>query len=197
MIRIPNSARKGLRGFFKKEDGTAAIELIILVPTLTFITFSMITFVGAFKAKTQATRATTVITDMISREVAPVTPTYMTGVQGLLDNLVKSDDTPNFRISAFTYDEDTEAYKVAWSKDSGLYPALTDAGLNNESDRLPMIKDGQRAILVETWIDYTPITDSGLPGPQEFENFMVTSMRFVPQLCFLPSEDAGAADAEC
>jgi len=110
---------------------------------------------------------------MISREVTPITPEYMTGVDALLKTLIRGDDTPNFRITAFTYDNESAQYGVAWSQDSGLYPALDDTGLNAEAHRLPLIKDGQRAILVETWIDHTPVTGDGIPGVQEFENFMV------------------------
>jgi len=76
MIRFPKSPLKSLSGFFKKEDGTAAVELVVLVPVLSFITFSMVTFTMAFKEKTQAIRATSVVTDMISREVTPITPEY-------------------------------------------------------------------------------------------------------------------------
>lgn len=197
MIRFPKSPLKSLSGFFKKEDGTAAVELVVLVPVLSFITFSMVTFTMAFKEKTQAIRATSVVTDMISREVTPITPEYMTGVDALLKTLIRGDDTPNFRITAFTYDNESAQYGVAWSQDSGLYPALDDTSLNAEAHRLPLIKDGQRAILVETWIDHTPVTGDGIPGVQEFENFMVASMRFVPQLCFLPSETATVESAQC
>jgi len=128
---------------------------------------------------------------------APITPEYMTGVDALLKTLIRGDDTPNFRITAFTYDNESAQYGVAWSQDSGLYPALDDTSLNAEAHRLPLIKDGQRAILVETWIDHTPVTGDGIPGVQEFENFMVASMRFVPQLCFLPSETATVESAQC
>ena len=181
--------------FRKDEHGSAAVELTFMVPALAFITFSMITFFSAFRAQTHATRTATVVTDMISREISPITPAFLGGVEGVMKEMVRTDDTPEFRVTSFTYDEDDDSYSVSWSKDNGL-GALDDGGLNAVADRLPVLRDGQRALLIQTAIDYTPAFDVGL-GNRTFENFNVSAPRFVPQLCYISSENADPQTAEC
>lgn len=181
--------------FRKNESGSAGVEIAFLVPALSLIAFSTVVFFSAFRAQSQATRTATVVTDMISREIAPVTPALLNGVEGLMKEMVHSDDTPEFRITAFTYDADSESYAVSWSKDNGLGP-LDDGSLNQVADQLPVLRDGQRAILVETAVDYSPALDIGI-GERRFENFNVTASRFVPQLCFISDESADPQSAQC
>jgi len=190
---------KSLRGaydrFRKDDNGSAAVELTFMVPALALITFSMIVFFSAFRAQTHATRTATVVTDMISREIAPVTPAFLQGVEGLMKTMVHSDETPEFRVTAFTYDAEEETYAVAWSKHNGL-GSLDDGSLNAVADQLPVLRDGQRALLVQTAIDYTPALDVGI-GSQRFENFNVTAPRFVPQLCYMSDPNGDPETAEC
>jgi hypothetical protein len=195
MIHL-NRIRAAAAGFRKSENGTASVELLFMVPLLSLITFSMVTYFAAFRAQTHATRAATVMTDMVSREVAAVTPAYLEGVEGLMKTLVRTDDTPDFRLTAFTYDVDDEAYAVAWSKDTGLYGSMDDTSINAVANQLPLLRDGQRAILLETSVDYTPILDIGL-GIRTFENFNVVAPRFVAQLCFMENENDDPTTAVC
>lgn len=182
--------------FRKEENGSVAVELVFMVPALTLVLFSMVTFFAAFRAQTHATRAATVITDMVSREVAAVTPEFLEGVDGLMKTMILTDDNPDFRVTAFIYDEDDDDYSVSWSKDNGELGTLDDAGLNAVSHRLPMMKDGQRALLIQTSVDYDPILNIGI-GTRRFENFNVAAPRFVPQLCFMESLNADPQTAEC
>lgn len=195
MITMPR-IRAAAAGFRKSDDGSASIELLFMVPLLSLITFSMVTYFAAFRAQTHATRAATVMTDMVSREVAVITPAYLQGVEGLMKTLVHTDQNPDFRLTAFTYDADNSVYQVAWSKDNGAMGPLDDTAINEVAHRLPMLKDGQRAILMETSVEYTPLLDIGL-GKRTFENFTVAAPRFVPQLCYMVDENADPQSAEC
>lgn len=195
MIHIPR-IRTAVAGFRKSENGSASVELLLMVPLLSFITFSMVTFFAAFRAETDATRAATVLTDMVSREDTPVTPEFLAGVEGLMKTLIRSDPDPEFRLTAFTYDADDKSYLVAWSKDTGKYGSMDNTDINDVSDRLPILKDGQRAILMETSVNYEPMLDIGL-GTRTFENFNVSAPRFVAQLCYMESASADVETARC
>jgi hypothetical protein len=195
MIPMPR-IRAAAAGFRKSDDGSASIELLFMVPLLSLITFSMVTYFAAFRAQAHATRTATVITDMVSRETAAITPNYLDGVESLMKTLVHTDDNPDFRLTAFTYDGVDEVYTVAWSKDNGAMGPLDNAAINEVSNRLPFLKHGQRAILVETSVDYTPLLDIGL-GTRTFENFTVAAPRFVPQLCYMEDPDADVQTAQC
>lgn len=199
MMRFPQTLRSRVKAFRDDETGNASVELALMVPLLAVITFGLITFFTAFKAKTQATRAATVIADMVSRETNPITPTYLTGISGLMDTMVETDDTPEYRLTAFTWNKNKNEYRVRWSKHDSSQGSLNHAGLNAVADKLPVLKHGQRAILVETWIDYDPLHKSA--GLSEegttFENFLVAAPRFVPQLCWLKDENDNTITPKC
>ena len=61
MMRFPHTLRGHAKAFREDESGNSNIELVFMVPLLAAITFGLITFFTAFKAKTQATRAATVV----------------------------------------------------------------------------------------------------------------------------------------
>lgn len=187
--------RGAAQRFRKDENGSAAVEMAFMIPALAFISFMTITFFSAFRAQTHATRTATVVSDMISREITPITPAYLEGVEGVMKAMVRSDDTPEFRVTSFTYDAEGDEYIVAWSKDNGM-GELDSGALNALSDKLPVLRNGQRALLVQTAIDYTPTLDVGI-GARRFENFNVTAPRFIPQLCFVSDPNNAVQTAEC
>ena len=198
MMRFPQTLRRKVKSFHDDETGNASIELVFMVPLLATITFGLITFFTAFKAKTQATRAATVITDMVSRETNPITPTYLSGISELMDTLIETDATPEYRLTAFTWNDRYQEYRVRWSKNDGGQGTMTHADLNAVSDQLPTLKKGQRAILVETWVDYEPLTTIGYgEGTTTFENFLVAAPRFVPQLCWMQDINDTSTNPQC
>ena len=197
MMRFPQTLRRKVAAFHEDESGNGAVELLLMVPVLSLITFGLITYFSAYQAKTHATRAATVIADMISRETNPITPNYMTGVSGLLDTMIRSDDDPQYRLTAFTWNRRSEDYRVRWSKNDGDQGTLTREKLNLVADRLPELKHGQRAILVETWVDFDAMSNVGMDGTTTFENFLVAAPRFVPQLCWSTDENADRTEARC
>lgn len=198
MMRFPQTLRNRVKAFRNDETGNASVELALMVPLLGVITFGLITYFSAFKAKTEATRATTVVADIVSRETNPITPTYLTGISGLMDTLIRSDNTPEYRLTAFTWSKNKNEYRVRWSKHDSSYGTMSHADLNAVADQLPTLKKGQRAILVETWVDYDPLHNLGYSDEAtEFENFIVAAPRFVPQLCWLASETDPSINPKC
>ena len=197
--------------FKKNESGSASVELVFMVPLLAFITFAIVTYFAAFRAQTHATRAATVMTDMVSRERAAITPEYIAGLEGLMKTLVYTRDDyvdsdtgevtsttpPEFRLTVFSFDEENDTFDVSWSKANGTYVEMTPTAMNAVSDRLPNLGDGQAAILVETRVNYNPLLKMVGLGTQSFENFNVAIPRFVPQLCFMEDENADPTTAQC
>jgi hypothetical protein len=60
--------------------------------------------------------------------------------------------------------------------------ALTTANLADLTTHLPIMSDGDSAILVETTVPYTPPVSYGLE-PSTIDQFIVTRPRFLPKLC--------------
>ncbi len=197
MMRFPQTLRRRIKDFHESESGSSNIELALLVPLLAVITFGLLTFFQAFKAKTQATRAATVVSDMVTRETNPITPEYLAGIEGLMDTIIESDANPEYRLTAFTWNKRSEDYRVRWSKERGDQPVLTRTALNEVADQLPTLKHGQRAILLETWVDYEPMTNFGMTEATTFKNFLVAAPRFVPQLCWMGANVTDPTQAKC
>lgn len=198
MMRFPQTLRSSAKAFREDESGNSNVELVFMVPLLAVITFGLITFFTAFKAKTQATRAATVVADMVSRETNPITPNYLDGISELMDTMIETDETPEYRLTAFTWNKNKQEYRVRWSKHDSSHGSLSHADLNAVADRLPTLKKGQRAILVETWVDYGALHHAaGLAEETTFENFLVAAPRFVPQLCWLSSENDPTINPKC
>lgn len=197
MMRFPQTLTRGLKAFRSDERGNANVELVFMVPLLATILFGLLTFFTAFQAKTEATRTATVVSDMVTRETNPLTPNYLEGISSLMDTMIESDEDPEYRLTAFTWNNTAQEYRVRWSKERSSKSSLTSTELNTMAAKLPTLKHGQRAILLETWVDYTPLTHFGMSDATQFENFLVAAPRFVPQLCWLADANADPVTARC
>lgn len=177
-----------------EEDGSVAIETILMIPLMVWVYLGMVQFFHAYKHQGIAFKANLTIADMFSREADYVSPEYIDGAKSLLDFLARIDDEPDLRVTALRWVEDDDEYQVSWSKTRGSYPELTTADLQNEEDRIPIMYDNEMALLVETWVDYDPPFNIGMDG-YTIDAFTVISPRFTRQLCYNTSDDP--ATQEC
>ena len=186
-----------IKRFRDNEDGSAAIELVLVTPIITWALLSTIVYFDAFRAETCSARAGLTIADMFSREAsAPVAigAGYVDAAQALLGTLVEFDPAPALRVTSYAWDAAANRYVLRWSESRGMGQALTDVDLALMTDRLPLLADGATSLLVETSAAYrapfslgiAPFTNNTL-GPVEMTTFTVISPRFVPAICFDPT----------
>ena len=45
------------------------------------------------------------------------------------------------------------------------------------------MKDNEFMMIVETWVDYTPMFDIGI-APHDVVNFVITRPRYAPRVCW-------------
>ncbi|MCG3268876.1 TadE/TadG family type IV pilus assembly protein [Yoonia sp. I 8.24] len=153
-----------LQDFRDDESGVIAIELLLVVPILVWALLSTLVYFDAFKTESISTRMSMTIADMFSREVE-VDNTFINGAHDLLEALTPSADAPDMRITVYTFDESDDQYDRVWSRNRGSYYSNhTNATLRAESDRLPILSDGDNAILVETHTEYSAPFSIGI-GP--------------------------------
>lgn len=187
-----------LRRLRRDESGSGTVEMVFMIPLLCWCLLSTISYFHAYRSEHVATKAAATLADMVSRETDYITPSYLNGMRGMLNFLTMSDTTPVFRLTVITWDEDENKYKVRWSRQRGGKPTLKTTDLPDIIGQLPILKDGERAILVETWTAYVPKYEYNLGLREfEFESFIVTSPRFSTQLCFAQSSDATPDEASC
>jgi len=196
---------KLLRDFHEDDAGNMSVELLLVVPMLVWALLSTLVYFDVFRAESISTRAGLTIADMISREQTPIGWEYLVGIRNVLRVLTSSDSDPDFRATVYEYRASTDKYMVFWSRHRGMGSKLTNTDLEGLRDRLPLMANGDKAILVETRIQYSAPFSIGM-GPftgtrlddLEFQSFTVITPRFTSTICFDPSPaDPSNGDEIC
>jgi hypothetical protein len=179
-------------------------EFLILIPILIWGFLALIVYWDLFRTINVNQKAAYSISDLLSRQEVVTEQFATTGLFEVLKFLVPGAQEPRLRITSFEFDEGPTAeaslktwgaddkYVLLWSRvtgttvrPDGFKPApLVENDLKGMNlTIIPMMDDGKGAILVETWIDYTPRFDIGLlnaaPGlsRQTFNESIVTFAR--------------------
>ena len=171
-----------LKRYARDEDGSIAIEMMLLLPMLFWAFLTLFSIFDAYRKHSLNQKAAFTIGDMISRETAYVNPDYLNGTRellGYLTNTNKSDTS--IRITSIKYDANNDIYKRDWSKTKGWMPALKNNNIANWHDRLPVMKHNERIMVVETFVKYDPPFNTGL-SDHEIVNFVFTRPRYAPRV---------------
>lgn len=177
---------------FRAEEAAAVtVEFILMVPIMVWGFLSTLQFFDAYRAELISTKAALTIADMYSRETGYIDQNYLSGTRSLLRYLTLAEDNPDYRVTLFYWRENRDKYWVRWSRNRGAQKNHTHDTLNLMAGRLPILSDGERAILVETWVDYTPKYGNGMGymmgtglEPLEFKSHVVISPRFASTVCW-------------
>lgn len=169
-----------LRAFRDDHRGTITVETVLVLPMLIWAYLGIYVFFDAFAKITLSSKSTYTIADMLSRQREEVDTQFLDNSRDLFDWLSHSTDTA-IRISSISWNETDKAYKVAWSYAAGGKAVQTNATINDYADKIPILPEGDYLIVVETWLDYTPLFLNYL-DPFTFTEFTVTRPRFMPKL---------------
>ena len=169
--------------FMRREDGTIAIEAMIVLPLLFWTYLSMFSIFDAFRMYSINQKAAYTIGDAISRETVPIDGQYLEGAQDLFEYLARAQGKSSIRVSQVWYDAVADEYHSDWSQVRGTVAALVDADVRNWHQKLPVLPNNERLVLVETWSDYDPPFNTGLEE-REIRNFVFTRPRYAPRVCW-------------
>jgi len=184
-----------LKSFRDDESGNMAIELVLVVPILTWVLLSTFVYFDVFRAEASTKRAALTVADMISREQNALDLNFLQGARTLLQTLTFADAEPDVRVTFYTFNRNLpDEYEVVWSRNIDMGPNLTNANLAslNAAGRLPSLGDNGRAFLVETRTNYSapfsigigPFTGGPDLGDLTFDTFTIMQPRFVTQICW-------------
>ncbi len=185
-----------LRRFARKDDGTGAIELLLVVPMMTWVFLGTIVYFDAYRDRAITQRASLTVADMYSRETDYITPAYLNGTRDLLKFLMSDDETTKFRVTAFTWRDSDKTYRRIWSRNRGGLQNYNNERLALVAERLPVLDNGEVAILVETERTYKPPFDVGI-GDTVVSTFTLTSPRFATKLCWNSTPEDGTSTEIC
>ena len=185
MFQIKSTLKSVLRcNFLRREDGSVAVEAMIVMPLLFWTYLSMFSIFDAFRMYSINQKAAYTIGDAISRETVPIDGAYLEGVQDLFEYLSRSEGKSSIRVSSIYYNAAQDEYYRDWSKKRGTVAELTNADVKNWHEKLPILPNNERLVLVETWAEYDPPFNTGLEET-EIRNFVFTRPRYAPRVCWV------------
>ncbi len=169
--------------FLRKQDGSISIEAMIVLPVMFWAFLAAFSIFDAFRMYGINQKAAFTVGDAISRETLPLDDDYLDGVHNLFEYLSLSEGKSAMRVSSIWFDEDNNSYRTDWSQTRGNAIALTSTEVKNWHNRLPVMPDNERVLLVETWSEYVPPFATGLEE-REIQNFVFTRPRYAPRVCW-------------
>jgi hypothetical protein len=175
--------RTSLRAFGRDESGVMLAEFLILIPILIWGFIALVVYWDVFRTINANQKAAYSISDLLSRQEVVTEQFATTGLYDVFKFLVPGGREHRLRITSFEFDEGPTAeaspktwgaddkYVFLWSRTTGttvrpdgFKPVnLVENDLKGMNlTIIPMMDDGKGAILVETWVDYTPRFDIGI-----------------------------------
>lgn len=172
-----------LAGFIRREDGTIALEAMIILPMMFWSFLSVFSIFDTFRTYSINQKAAFTIGDAISRETAPLDAQYLTGTLELFEYLSQSQGRSALRVSSLRWDGNRSRYYRDWSRTRGAVAELSNDDVQGWATKLPVLPHNERVMLVETWSEYDPPFATGLEQ-REIHNFVFTRPRFAPRVCW-------------
>lgn len=200
-----DALKRQIGQFRKEEEGASqSVEFLLSFPLLVWAMLATLQYFDAFRTKLISTKATMTIADMFSRETGYVDNIYLNGTEELFKYLTYAESSPDFRVTVVYWDATEAAHKVVWSKNRTSLGDLDNAKIGAYFDVIPVMGDGERAIMVETVTDYSPKFGTGIGEifrmkglePSEIRSLQVIRPRFAPTVCWDDSP-ASRLDALC
>ncbi|MBR9762177.1 MAG: pilus assembly protein [Rhodobacteraceae bacterium] len=176
--------KRHIRRFAGDESGVITVEFLILFPLLVWAYMAMFVFFDMLRATAQHQKTAYVISDMLSRETADITPTYIDNSKKLFDFMMRVDRNNALRVSSIGYNEEDEVYEIVWSQARGGKQPLRNRDIRRWDDRLPVLADLDELILVETWYDYEIGFAQVELDDLHLHSFVYTRPRFAAKLGF-------------
>lgn len=174
-----------LDAFRKEEDGSIAIETVLVIPALFWAYLAMFAIFDAYRQYALNQKAAYVIADMVSRETTPIDDSYVDGAREMMRFMTGTTSVSDvsIRVSSLSYDGVADKYEKDWSEKRGWISTLTDGQVSGWTNRLPLMSDNDRVTLVETWVKYDPPFNTGL-SDRIVQNFVFTKPRYAPRVLF-------------
>lgn len=158
-------ARNWIQDFRDDEDGSMAVELLLVTPIIVWALLSTLVYFDLFRVESNSNRAALTIADMFSRE-STVDDDFVDGARDVLRALTYEEANPDLRVTSYSYDETRDRYARVWTEQRGFGRGIRNSDLASlkSAGRLPVMANGDRAILVETRTQYDAPFSIGL-GP--------------------------------
>jgi len=174
---------RSLRAFLKGERASLSVEAVMIFPLLLWAYFGMFILFDGYRTMVANERAAYTIGDLLSRETDYVTPTYLDGMNDVLDVLTQSPHRTVLRVSAVKYKQSTDSYELSWSYATAGKDAIAAGTLSQLVPYIPVMADSGEVVVVETWLAFEPFMHISLDSFY-FQSLVVTRPRFAAQVVY-------------
>lgn len=186
MTRLTDRIKHGFKRFWRRDDGIMAAEAVIVLPLFLFCTITMYSYWDAYRSLNSSQKASYTVSDMITRTMKEVSPSYIDGLRNTMQYMVGNDLPVTMRVSSVAWSGVRNRFEVQWSRSpNNSLPRLTTTTLLPLIGSIPTMADGDTVIIVETNTRFRPAFARTnffalYLDPQDFKQFIVTRPRFVP-----------------
>lgn len=181
-----------LRVWAVREEASLSIEAVLVLPFLIWAFAAMYAFFDVYRDRALAMKGNYAVADLLSRETNSIDMTYLRGTEKVYTYLTQSGKDSWIRVTSVRCqrrcnDEARRVLRRDWSRATDGKPRLSSSDVDRDfRDLVPMIARGDRVIMVETFLRYTPKINPILTGVQarDIYDISMTRPRFSPQLCW-------------
>ena len=179
-----NRLRRALRRFAARTSGSMTVEALLIVPVMAMGMTGFYSFWDAYKTQNVVQKAAYSVSDMLSREMIPATPTFLNGLETTLEFLIGSN--ASIRVTSIRRTSDgplgLTGLDVLWSYSPGnaMLP-LTEATLTQVEPDIPMMAVGSNMVMFEVRVPYSPVTE--FLNLDTISETVAMRPRFLPTLC--------------
>ncbi len=165
--------------FLREESGVLLAETVIILPLLVWAFLGLYVYWDAYRAVTVVQKASYTISDMITREMNPISDNYINGLDQVMEYLIDEDQNVATRVTSVAWSTENQRFEVHWSRSDGSeLPPLDTGSLQPLADQIPAMSDGDFVMIIEVRVPYVPVFDVGLTS-DHFSEFVVTRPRFL------------------
>lgn len=172
-----------LRRFRDDTRGSVTVEFALMAPLLFWTYCAGYAYFDAYRQGSVNLKAAYTIADLVSRETRALNDDYIDSMYEMTQLLTRTNSPVSLRITVVRWDEEDDRYYFDWSEGRGGVLPMTEDDMDGIETRLPVMPDGERVIVVETWNTWEPAVEMGI-GTTVLNNFVFTRPRFAPQVVF-------------
>lgn len=172
-----------IRRFARDERAAVAMETLIMTPILIWAFVGSFVFFDAYRVYNTSVKATYMVADMLSRQTSMVYGHDIQGMADVINTIIRGSDEVEMRVTQIGMVSGN--YQVDWSHGVNGAAQLFTSNLDAISDRLPVMPNGERIILVETFSTYEAPFNVGLTVTR-FDDFRIVRPRYAGQVPFDP-----------
>lgn len=182
-----------LRRFCRDDQASLSVEAVLILPLLFWAFIATFSFFDVYRDRNLAMKANYAVADLLSRETNPIDMDYMRGIEDVYQYLTQSGAGSWVRVTAVKChrncaNEATRQLRRDWSRATDGVSRLSNANVNADyRDMVPIIPRGERVIMVETQMQYSPPFNTVFSGvtARDMNDISMTRPRFGPQLCWV------------